>query len=295
MPAHALQPRSGWHCVDCCAAPGNKTTHAAARMHGTGRILAFDRDRKRLQRLILNAEKAGAANIVAEAMDFMTLDTNSEQFKEVRGVILDPSCSGSGLALTRGDHLLVGHGSGGGGAGESQGHDGEQEGGERSNAETKRVEALAQFQEAALRHALTFPSLERLVYSTCSIHSRENEEVVAAVLPEATSRGFHLHDPFPSWHRRGLPLVDGSEKLIRTDPYEDGTDGFFVAVFQRGTGAEAAEATAEASGSSGAPSNGQQAPSALSEAQRFKRKRKKAVYKERRKAKKAATAVDNGT
>ena len=30
MPAHALQPRAGWHVVDCCAAPGNKTTHLAA-------------------------------------------------------------------------------------------------------------------------------------------------------------------------------------------------------------------------------------------------------------------------
>jgi putative methyltransferase len=30
MPAHALQPQPGWHVVDCCAAPGNKTTHVAA-------------------------------------------------------------------------------------------------------------------------------------------------------------------------------------------------------------------------------------------------------------------------
>jgi putative methyltransferase len=33
MPAHALQPGPGWHLVDCCAAPGNKTTHAAALLH----------------------------------------------------------------------------------------------------------------------------------------------------------------------------------------------------------------------------------------------------------------------
>ena len=30
-----------------------------------------------------------------------------------------------------------------------------------------RVEALAQFQEAAVAHALRFPCLQRLVYSTC--------------------------------------------------------------------------------------------------------------------------------
>lgn len=30
MPAHALNPQPGWQVVDCCAAPGNKTTHVAA-------------------------------------------------------------------------------------------------------------------------------------------------------------------------------------------------------------------------------------------------------------------------
>ncbi|PNH00809.1 putative methyltransferase NSUN5, partial [Tetrabaena socialis] len=32
MPAHALRPDPGWTVVDCCAAPGNKTTHLAALM-----------------------------------------------------------------------------------------------------------------------------------------------------------------------------------------------------------------------------------------------------------------------
>lgn len=88
-------------------------------------------------------------------------------------------------------------------------------------------------QEAALLHALKFPALQRLVYSTCSIHQRENEDVVAAVLPAASAAGFRLVDPFPSWHRRGLPVLAGSELLVRTDAHEDGTDGFFVAVLER--------------------------------------------------------------
>ena len=67
-----------------------------------------------------------------------------------------------------------------------------------------------------------------------SVHARENEGVVAAVLPEAAARGFRLEAPFPSWPRRGVAgLVDGAEKLVRVDPDEDGTDGFFVALFVR--------------------------------------------------------------
>ena len=38
-----------------------------------------------------------------------------------------------------------------------------------SQAEAARIEGLARFQEAALRHALRFPALQRLVYSTCSV------------------------------------------------------------------------------------------------------------------------------
>ncbi len=36
MPAHALRPQPGWTVVDCCAAPGNKTTHVAALMGNKG-------------------------------------------------------------------------------------------------------------------------------------------------------------------------------------------------------------------------------------------------------------------
>ncbi|CAO2037693.1 unnamed protein product, partial [Urochloa humidicola] len=56
--------------------------------------------------------------------------------------------------------------------------------------------------------------------------------VVNSVLPLATSLGFELATPFPKWHRRGLPVFDGSEHLLRTDP-EDGLEGFFIALFVR--------------------------------------------------------------
>ena len=116
-------------------------------------------------------------------------------------------------------------------------HDGEHAAGRGNNgkrSEVDRVERLARFQEAAVRHALTLPALQRLVYSTCSVHERENEAVVAAVLPHARELGFELVDPFPGWPRRGLAgSVEGAEKLVRTHAVEDGTDGFFLAVFER--------------------------------------------------------------
>lgn len=39
-------------------------------------------------------------------MDFLSLGTENEPGRSVEGILLDPSCSGSGTALSRMDHLL---------------------------------------------------------------------------------------------------------------------------------------------------------------------------------------------
>lgn len=85
-------------------------------------------------------------------------------------------------------------------------------------------------------HALTLPSLERLVYSTCSVHPEENEQVVGRVLPVAKQLGFRLATALPGWQRRGLPgHCKGHRKLLRADPEQDLTDGFFVCLLVRKT------------------------------------------------------------
>jgi hypothetical protein len=128
MPAHALAPEPGWTVVDCCAAPGNKTTHVAAllaahsssnssaddshptagaafaRKGSSGRpgsgqrgqcgqsstrskVLAFDKDPKRLKRLQGNVERAGAAGIIqARCADFLSLDPLAPEFAQVSEV-----------------------------------------------------------------------------------------------------------------------------------------------------------------------------------------------------------------
>lgn len=60
-------------------------------------------------------------------------------------------------------------------------------------------------------HFVSVPSVQRVVYSTCSINQMENEDVVQSVLPQALSLGFQLIAPFPQWECRGLPLFEGCE------------------------------------------------------------------------------------
>ncbi|XP_009463120.1 PREDICTED: putative methyltransferase NSUN5 [Nipponia nippon] len=111
--------------------------------------------------------------------------------------------------------------------------------GEGAAPSAERLQALAGFQRKVLSHALSFPALCRLVYSTCSLHREENEDVVQAALQEWGS-AFRLVNAFPSWPCRGLAAFPGAESCLRASPADTLTHGFFVAVLERrGEGAAA--------------------------------------------------------
>ena len=42
----------------------------------------------------------------------------------------------------------------------------------------ERLKKLSSFQSVILKKALSFPAVKKVVYSTCSIHSEENEQVL---------------------------------------------------------------------------------------------------------------------
>ncbi|KAH7681916.1 16S rRNA (cytosine(967)-C(5))-methyltransferase protein [Dioscorea alata] len=213
MVAVALCPKPGWQVLDACAAPGNKTAHLAALMRGRGKIIACELNEERVKVLGTSITKSGAHNIIHG--DFLNLDAKDPKFSKVRAILLDPSCSGSGISAERLDNLLP-----------SYSQD------DIDAANSQRVKKLAAFQRKALVHALSFPVVERVVYSTCSIHQTENEDVIKSVLPFAASLNFELATPFPQWPHRGIPVFEGSEHLLRTDPTED-MEGFFIALFVR--------------------------------------------------------------
>ncbi|RHW68274.1 NOL1/NOP2/sun family [Trypanosoma brucei equiperdum] len=247
--------------VDACAAPGNKTTQLAALGAPHVKIMAIERDDKRAELLRHRVQSLGAAdytNVVN--MDFLKMAQDDREVTE--GILLDPSCSASGV-LTRVDVALLRKqcvavdGSGiytndvvrqetaeegvsetavGGEVGtitaEAQGV------GFASNME--RVMGLARLQRKLLAHSLlSFDNCRTVVYSTCSVHEAENEEVVRQVLQDerVQARGWALSNIMPTtWRTRGwrndsdtFPL----EYTIRCDPEVDATNGFFVARFDR--------------------------------------------------------------
>ncbi|KAK2460909.1 hypothetical protein APHAL10511_007379 [Amanita phalloides] len=221
FPAVVLGPPCGEDAVviDATAAPGNKTSHLCALMHNKGKLYAFERDKKRFATLKHMLEKANCCNVEALNVNFLNVDPNDPRFCSATHILLDPSCSGSGI-INRLDHLL------------------ETELDKDGNEE--RLHKLASFQKMMLKHAMTFPNVTSIVYSTCSVHAIENEHVVQAVLDseEAKVGNFTLaprNEVLPTWQRRGLnghlsdPVHTAS--LVRCVPGEDGTNGFFVACF----------------------------------------------------------------
>ncbi|KAI5963443.1 uncharacterized protein KGF55_002323 [Candida pseudojiufengensis] len=209
--------------IDACAAPGNKTSHAATFVDEV--VYAVERDSKRAAILKTMSEKATGKSrkklIQVLNQDFTTI--KPEDYEDVTGLIVDPSCSGSGIF------------------------------GRAMDEETKnsdRLEKLASFQFSIMKHALSFNGARKVVYSTCSIHAEENERVVIDLLSdeEVKKQGWTLANRdlvLPNWERRGLEVE--FEKIsrdpnvikelaggcVRTLPKEDGGIGFFAACFVR--------------------------------------------------------------
>jgi len=103
----------------------------------------------------------------------------------------------------------------------------------------KRLWNLEALQRRMLMHAMSYPGVERIVYSTCSIHEEENENVVRYAL-ENCGRRFRLVNIFEGQWKSGRGLVkddyDRENNLdfcIRTSYSSNFTNGFFISCFER--------------------------------------------------------------
>ncbi len=109
-------------------------------------------DEKRLKLLRNQLKIAGTENVDAQHQDFLKTNPKDEHLSKVKYILLDPTCSGSGMT-SRMDDLL---------------DDGKVDK-EKLN---KRLDALSRFQYAMLSHALSFPKVKKVSYSTCSVHQK---------------------------------------------------------------------------------------------------------------------------
>jgi 16S rRNA (cytosine967-C5)-methyltransferase len=184
--ARAVDPQPGERVLDLCAAPGAKTTHLAALMDDEGEVVAVELDRRRADDLRANATRLGAGSVRVIVGDASRPDHGSGFDR----VLVDPPCSDLGTLQSRPDA--------------------------RWRKTPEQVEELGALQRRILdAGAVAVRPGGRLVYSTCTISTIENEAQVQAFL--ARNPEFR---PVPG-------------EFVQTFPHRDQTDGFFIAVLER--------------------------------------------------------------
>lgn len=200
----ALDPREGESVLDLCAGPGIKTGQIAERMGDRGEVISVELDPTRAAEVAAQAERLGLRCVTVLEGDA----TAGELAAVFDRVLLDAPCSDLGALASRPDA--------------------------RWRKSPRAIERLVEVQHRALLGAAT--ALRPggvLVYSTCTISRRENEERVEALLAAAAAGEvppLELED----LGARAPGLASAVEpRCLQLRPDRDRTTGFFVARLRR--------------------------------------------------------------
>lgn len=194
----AADPRPGMEVLDACAAPGGKSFATAIAMDNQGRVIACDIHPHKQILLQRGAERLGLPIIQPEVLDGK--DCKEDFLNKFDLVIADVPCSGLGIIRKKPDIRYK---------------------------DPEPLAGLPKVQSAILENVSRYVRPGGvLLYATCTLLERENEEIVAAFLEKRkdfTLEKFQLPGPF------GL-CADG---MLTCWPHRHGTDGFFFAKLRR--------------------------------------------------------------
>lgn len=248
--------------IDACAAPGNKTTHLAAllspssshtltvRITSRPTIYAVERDPKRSESLLDTVSRTQNSNTITilPGQDFLALNPDGARFANVTAILLDPSCSGSGIVgredvpvlslpsdprkpnpysdknsyrlskPTKRKRLSSDSPTALSNPPRIALTSAPQEAEETPEAapNPSRLVSLSNLQAHLLTHAFSFPAATHITYSTCSLHHIENENVVARALASevASKRGWSIltrkehPEGLRNWPWRGVKATE---------------------------------------------------------------------------------------
>ncbi|MCQ2417545.1 MAG: 16S rRNA (cytosine(967)-C(5))-methyltransferase RsmB [Oscillospiraceae bacterium] len=192
----ALDAQPGETVLDVCAAPGGKTFTIAEMMQNQGSVYAYDLHENRV-----NLIKKGAESLKLTCITAQVGDARSTEKPLADRVLCDVPCSGYGV-IRRKPEIRY-----------------------KALQET---EGLPEIQSAILEAAAKAVKPGGvLVYSTCTILKRENEEVVQRFL--ASHPEFVIEKPW-----QNLPaLAAYGREMTTLFPHMLNSDGFFLAKMRR--------------------------------------------------------------
>ncbi len=182
--APLLNPQPGERIVDACAGAGGKSLHLASQMKNKGKIISMDIHEWKLQELKKRAARNGVDIIETKVIESnKTIKRLENSFDRI---LLDVPCSGMGVL--------------------------------RRNPDTKwklsaeEIDRLVLLQREILQNYSQMAKAKAvMVYATCSILHRENEDQVQWFLSTEAGKKWELDTQLRLW------------------PHKDGFDGFYAA------------------------------------------------------------------
>ncbi|HEV2857062.1 MAG TPA: 16S rRNA (cytosine(967)-C(5))-methyltransferase RsmB [Solirubrobacterales bacterium] len=196
-----LGPQEGEHMLDLCGGPGIKTGQIAERMCDRGEVISVEIDPKRAAEVAAQASRLGLHSVSVIEAD----GTETGMAPGFDRVLLDAPCSDLGTLASRPDA--------------------------RWRKSPKTIDRLLEVQDQLLRNAAAVlrPG-GTLVYSTCTISRRENEERIAALLSAAGAEESVPPLRLDDLGTLAPELASPAEpRCLQLRPDRDRTTGFFIA------------------------------------------------------------------
>src|SRR3989344_7145699 len=208
LPMLTLAPQPGEIFLDLAAAPGSKTTQAAAMMNNQGTIIANDVNLGRISILSANLQKVGATNTIITRHDGVILCNKLKNLgMKFDKILVDAPCSGEGNLRSNPKTFLMWN--------------------------IKAVKKLGRIQKKLVSSALEIlKSGGEMIYSTCTHSPEENEEVIQYLLDnydietETISLPLKTRPGIQSW--QDSKFSNELKKACRVYPQDNNTEGFFL-------------------------------------------------------------------
>jgi 16S rRNA (cytosine967-C5)-methyltransferase len=197
--SYCMEPEPGQVVLDTCAAPGGKSTHLAALMQNQGKLYALDVHDHRITLIKENAARLGVRILEVQKKD--ATEELASAFPDMDRVLTDVPCSGLGVVRRRIDL--------------------------KWRLRPQQLTGLAELQSAILERASACVRPGGLlVYCTCTLLKRENEQMVNQFLERHSQ--FHVEQvPQP------LEKYRTDDGFVQILPGDEDMDGFFIARLRR--------------------------------------------------------------
>lgn len=207
--AHAVGLEPDMNVLDTCAGPGGKTAHMGELMKDKGSITALDLHKHKARLIANQAERLGLHNINAEAMDARKAYESFADSSFDR-ILVDAPCTGFGV-IKRKPEIKY----------------------EKTHSD---VNNISEIQQDILRRSIRLLKPGgTLIYSTCTIERKENQQVALTIMNEFPDLewDFELKERLPEAVRqKGI----WEEAMVQILPQHFQTDGFFIAAFKKKNG-----------------------------------------------------------